>query len=133
MDAKLQTQIAFHLSGRRPTAEPAGAESADGRPALLARYRDLAALRYDFPLVLLGESNDKGYVQCLSAIVDNVAHAIATDHDGDRLTRHLLRLEREIRVLLSGGATGPLSRLWDDAANRLAARGVEGGGGARRL
>ena len=81
----------------------------DARPALLARYRDLTALRYDFPLVLLRDASDKGYVQCLSAIVDNVAHAIAKDEDGERLTRHLLRLEREIRVLLGGGAKGTLS------------------------
>jgi len=125
MEAELQTQIAFHLSGKKYAAEPAGAEDKDARPALLARYRDLTALRYDFPLVLLRDANDKGYVQCLSAIVDNVAHAIAKDDDHDRLTRHLLRLEQEIRVLLSGGAQGPLSALWDDAASRLAQRGDE--------
>jgi 4Fe-4S single cluster domain of Ferredoxin I len=123
MEAELQSQIAFHLSGKKPAAEPAGAEGTDARPALLARYRDLTALRYDFPLVLLRDANEKGYVQCLSAIVDNVAHAIAKDDDGDRLTRHLLRLEQEIRVLLSGGAKGQLSALWDDAAGRLATRG----------
>ena len=123
MEAELQTQIAFHLSGKQPAAEPAGAEGTDTRPALLARYRDLTALRYDFPLVLLRDANDKSYVQCLSAIVDNVAHAIAKDDDGDRLIRHLLRLEQEIRVLIGGGAKGSLAALWDDAATRLAARG----------
>lgn len=125
MEAELQTQIAFHLSGKKPAAEAAEAEGTDARPALLARYRDLTALRYDFPLVLLRDANDKGYVQCLSAIVDNVAHAIVKDDDGDRLTRHLLRLEQEIRVLLKSGAHGQLSALWDDAADRLAQRGDE--------
>ena len=95
MEAELQTQIAFHLTGKQQGTVSASADTPDARPALLARYRDLAALRYDFPLVLLQDAGDKGYVQCLSAIVDNVAHAIAKDDDGDRLTRHLLRLERE--------------------------------------
>jgi len=123
MEAELQTQIAFHLTGKQRGAAPASADTPDARPALLARYRDLTSLRYDFPLVLLQDAGDKGYVQCLSAIVDNVAHAIAKDDDGDRLTRHLLRLEREIRALSSGGATGTLSVLWNTAASRLAARG----------
>ena len=125
MDAELQTQIAFHLAGWKPGADAESAAAADARPALLARYRDLAALRYDFPLVLLRDAGDKGYVQCLSAIVDNVVHGLVKDDSGDRLTRHLLKLEREIRVLLAAGARGPLSALWDDAAGRLMARGDE--------
>jgi len=121
MDAELQTQIAFHLAGRKPGAEGETAAGAHARPALLARYRDLAALRYDFPLVLLRDAGDKGYVQCLSGIVDNVVHGLVKDDNGDRLTRHLLRLEREIRVLLQAGARGSLAELWDKAADRLTA------------
>ena len=125
MDAELQTQIAFHLAGRKPGADAESAAAADARPALLARYRDLAALRYDFPLVLLRDASDKGYVQCLSAIVDNVVHGLVKDESGDRLTKHLLRLEREIRVLMAAGARGSLPALWDDAASRLMTRGDE--------
>ena len=123
MDAELQTQIAFHLAGKKPGAAAVSASAADARPAVLARYRDLPALRYDFPLVLLRDAGDKGYVQCLSGIVDNVVHGLVKDDSGDRLTRHLLRLEREIRVLMAAGAKGSLSALWDDAAERLIARG----------
>jgi hypothetical protein len=123
MDAELQTQIAFHRAGRKPGADADTTAAADARPALLARYRDLAALRYDFPLVLLRDAGAKGYVQCLSGIVDNVVHGLVKDDNGDRLTRHLLRLEREIRVLLQAGARGSLAALWDDAANRLMAGG----------
>ena len=86
-------------------------------------------------------------MQCLSGIVDNVVHGLVKDDNGDRLTRHLLRLEREIRVLLAAGARGSLSALWDDAASRLMAQrrclaerqpdarapGAEGGRGTRRL
>jgi len=125
MDAELQTQIAFHRAGRKPGAETENADAGDARPALLARYRDLTALRYDFPLVLLRDAGDKGYVQCLSGIVDNVVHGLVKDDSGERLTKHLLKLEREIRVLLAAGARGSLSARWDDAAGRLMAHGDE--------
>lgn len=123
MDAELQTQIAFHRAGRKPGAEGETAAGADARPALLARYRDLPALRYDFPLVLLRDAGDKNYVQCLSGIVDNVVHGLVKDDHGERLTRHLLRLEREIRVLLQAGARGSLAEMWDKAGDRLMAGG----------
>src|SRR5512135_3844420 len=125
MDAELQTQIAFHLAGRKTGVDTESAAQAGARPALLARYRDLTALRYDFPLALLRALGDKAYVRCLSEIVDNVVHGLVKDENGDRLTQHLLRLEREIRVLLAAGARGSLQALWDDAASRLMARGDE--------
>jgi hypothetical protein len=120
MNAELQTQMAFHLAGRKPAAE---ADAGQARPALLARYRDLSALRYDFPLVLARGAADKDYVQCLSGVVDELVHRLAGDNGAERLTRHLLALEREIRVLVAGGARGTLSSLWDEAAGRLATRG----------
>jgi hypothetical protein len=123
MDAELQTQIAFRLSGRKPAVDAKGTPSTDARPALLARYGDLTALRYDFPLVLLRDAGEKVYVQCLSGIVDQVVHGLVKDDSAERLTKHLLRLEREIRTLLAAGARGSLSALWDDAAGRLMAQG----------
>jgi hypothetical protein len=123
MDTELQTQIAFHLAGKKPGAD--ATPGADACPALLARCRDLRSLRYDFPLVLLRNAGDKGYVQCLSGIVDDVVHALVKDESGDRLTRHLLRLEQEVRGLLAAGRNGPLTALWDEAAARLLACGDE--------
>ncbi|MFY9316174.1 MAG: hypothetical protein WAO95_11535 [Burkholderiales bacterium] len=123
MDAELQSQIAFHLAGKQPGAD--AAPGADACPALLARCRDLASLRYDYPVVLLRDASDKGYVQCLSGIVDDVVHALVKDDSGDRLTRHLLRLEQEVRALLASGRQGSLQALWDEAAGRLMARGDE--------
>ena len=123
MHSELQAQVAFHLTGNRPGA---GLEVVAGlglHPALFAGYRDLTKLRYDFPLVLVQNATDRGFVQCLSAIVDGVVHEIAQGDDGERLTRHLLRLEQEIRVLMAEGASGALSALWEKAAGRLAARG----------
>ena len=123
MHSELQAQLAFHLTGNRPGA---GLEVVAGlglHPALFAGYRDLTKLRYDFPLVLVQNVTDRGFVQCLSAIVDGVVHEIAQGDDGERLTRHLLRLEQEIRVLMAEGASGALSALWERAAGQLAARG----------
>jgi hypothetical protein len=119
MDAELQTQIAFHLVGRKPAAQTGSPAHLQARPALLARHRDLTSLRYDFPLVVLRSATDKDYVQCLSGLMDEVVHAVAGDDHGDRLIRHLLRLEREIRVLVAEGYSGALSALWDEAAARL--------------
>jgi hypothetical protein len=120
MDAELQTQIAFHLAGRKPGADGDTAAGADARPALLARYRDLAALRHDFPLVLLRDAGDKG-----SAVPVRHRHFVVQLVGRQRraLTRHLLRLEREIRVLLAAGVRGSLAELWDKAAGRLMAGG----------
>ena len=123
MDTELQTQIAFHLAGRKTGADTA--PGMDACPALLARCRDLRSLRYDFPLVLLRNAGDKNYVQCLSGIIDDVVHALVKDESGDRLTRHLLRLEQEVRGLLAAGRSGTLTALWDEAAARLLARGDE--------
>ncbi len=126
MDSQLQTQIAFYLTGKRRGANLDAVEGPNLRPALLAGYSDLTRLRYDFPLVLLRDPTDKGYVQCLSVLVDGVVRDIAQADDSDRSVKYLLRLEQEIRVLLAGGMAGSLSELWDSAAGRLAAQGDDG-------
>ena len=43
--------------------------------------------------------------------------------DGERLRKHVLRLEREVRVLVAGGAEGLMSEVWDLAAGRMATPG----------
>ncbi len=60
MEADFQTQVAFYLTGKRPGAGLDAVEALDLRPALLANYRDLTSLRYDFPLVLVGNATDRG-------------------------------------------------------------------------
>jgi len=104
-----------------------GVDAIDGlglRPALLARYRDLTRLRYDYPLVLVGRGPGAGTLRSLSSVVDEVLQEIAPQGiDGERLRKHVLRLEREVRVLLAGGAAGRLTELWAEAAPRLAAPG----------
>ena len=102
-----------------------GVDAIDGLglwPAVLARYRDLTRLRYDFPLVLVDHGPGAGTLRSLSSVVDEVLQEIAPRGiDGERLRKHVLRVEREVRVLLAGGAAGSLAELWVEAARRVAA------------
>ena len=47
---------------------------------------------------------------------------VAANGDGERVRRHGIRLEREIRKLVAEGVGGPLSKLWDIAAARIGAK-----------
>ena len=102
-----------------------GVDAIDGLglwPAVLARYRDLTRLRYDFPLVLVDQGPGAGTLRSLSSVVDEVLQQIAPRGiDGERLRKHGLRIEREVRVLLAGGAAGRLAELWVAAESRLPA------------
>ncbi len=122
MAARHHEQRLFFSTGRR---QGDGVDPIDAlalRPALFARYRDLARLRYDFPLVLVDRGPGTGTLRSLSSVVDEVLQEIAPKGlEGERLRKHVLRLEREVRLLLAGGARGSLSELWQEAAPRLAA------------
>jgi hypothetical protein len=96
MHAELQAQLAFHLTGQR-LAPMAAFESI---PALLARYRDLSALRYDFPLVLSKE------IRSLSSLVDE-----ALKGKDEKARAQALRREREIRA--------GLVRTWKEVEGEL--------------
>ena len=122
MQVELQAHIAFHLTGRMPQGEADRLAQSDLHPAILAGYRDLTALRYDFPLVLVSAGADGQSVRSLSELFDSALKAIAADTDGDRLRKHALRLEREIRKLVAEGVTGSLSDLCDKGAARLATK-----------
>ncbi len=119
MQVELQTYLAFHLTGKRSEGEIDVAAESDLRPALLAGYRDLTSLRYDFPLVLTGGGAHQDAVQSLSGLLDGALKEIAAGADGYRLRKHALRLEREVRKLAAEGAAGSLSHLWGTAAGRL--------------
>jgi hypothetical protein len=119
MEAETKSQVAFHLTGRRPATGLDAVEPLALRPALLARYRDLTALRYDFPLVLVDKVPGGDRVQALSGLFDRLLQGIAQGEHGERVTRHVLRLERHLRRMLAEGVQGSLSTLWDLAAARL--------------
>ena len=117
MDADLQTYLTFFLTGKIRAAHLEALGKTTLRPILFAGYRDLAKLRYDFPLVLLDDVANGEFVQSLSAVFDQLlASQNSTD---ERLKKHLLALEQEIRELLAQGEQGRLSELWDKAALSL--------------
>ena len=120
MEADTQAHVAFFLTGRRPSELLDAVDGLGLRPALFAGYRELTQLRYDFPLLLVSGRTDKLFAQSLSGLVDDALAGIARGSDAERIRKHALRLEQEIRVLAAGGATGSLSALWDKAAGRLA-------------
>jgi hypothetical protein len=120
MQAELQAHIAFHLTGRMPQGEFAALASSDLQPAVFAGYRDLSSLRYDFPLILARGGGQP--VQSLSGLIDGALKDIAADGDADRIGKHALRIERELRRLVAEGATGSLSKLWDLGIARIGAK-----------
>ncbi len=122
MATKFQDQLTFHMTGKRTGEGLAPIEAGSLWPALLAPYRDLTRLRYDYPLVLPEPSPDPDYAHSLSALVSRLLTELAPRGiEGERLRKHVLRLEREIRAMLAEGATGSLTELWAGAAARLAA------------
>jgi len=122
MQVELQAHIAFHLTGRLPQGAFDATAQSDLRPAFFAGYRDLTALRYDFPLVLVRAGDNRQSVQSLSGLIDDALREIAASGNEERVRKHAIRLEREIRKLLTEGVAGPLSELWDIAAGRIGAK-----------
>jgi ferredoxin len=126
MAAKSQDQLVFHMTGRRAGDGLAPVDTGSMRPALFAGYRDLTRLRHDFPLVLVDSGVADGYAASLSLLVNHVLDALAPRGiDGERLRKHVLRLEREVRSMLAAGEEGALSELWASAARRLASEADE--------
>jgi hypothetical protein len=122
MDAIRQHQTVFHLTGRAPAAplEPIATERL--RPALLSRYRDLARLRYDFPVVLTRPAGGEPFALALRDIVNTlIAGTVPAGAAGEALRKHLLRVEREIRRAAAAGASAMLSEMWAEATAPLAA------------
>src|SRR5512132_3042633 len=108
MAAKFQDQTVFHMTGKR-AGDGLAALDSGFRPALLAAYRDLTRLRYDYPVVLLEGDSSGEYVQSLSSVIGTLIEELAPRGiEGERVRKQLLRLERELRVLLSEGARGTL-------------------------
>ena len=112
----------FHLTGNRKGTGFSEVDTGTLRPALLAAYGDLNRLRHDYPVVLLETPGPDGFAVALSRVVNRLALELAPRGiEGERLRRHLLRLERDIRTAVAAGAKGKLSALWADAAARLGA------------
>ena len=121
MAAKFQDQLVFHMTGKHGGEGLTAIDTGTLRPATLAGFRDLTRLRYDYPLVLPESAADAHFARSLSEVVAALLAEVAPRGlEGERLRKHVLRLERELRVLLAEGATGTLSELWATAVERLA-------------
>lgn len=119
MSAELQELINFHLTGRR--GKEATQPHADSFcPAVLAPYRDLTTLRYDFPVVLLDDAKSPAFADSLTGIVNRLLREIAPQGNaGEQLRQHVLRLERRMRLMVASGAEMAIDELWRQAEKSL--------------
>ncbi len=118
MSTGLRGLVRFHLTGERDGDDRR--QKPRLRSALLAPYRKLSELRYDYPLVLVERDADGAFVRSLSSVVDGVLQEIAPEGaPGERLRKHFLQLETAIRALASAGVEGRLSELWSLAERVL--------------
>ncbi len=109
MHSELNAQLAFHLTGVRSADAVAPVEGLALRPALLAGHRDLARLRYDFPLVLVDDAADGQFVRSLTDLVDEALGPVTDEH----AKAAALRREREIRAQLGTTPAQQLADAWD--------------------
>lgn len=120
MDAQRQAQVAFYLTGRRLGTELEPVDGLGLRPALLAGYRDLGALRYGFPVVLVDADDVRASVRPLSGLIDEALAGIGSGPESERISRQALRLEQLLRESV-GTNRERLSALWSAVAERLGA------------
>jgi ferredoxin len=121
MNVDTQEMVHFHLTGRRG-GDAAANPGPDMCPALLAPYRELASLRYDFPLVLLDSAESQASVDTLTGVINRLLREIAPEGGAGALLRqHVLRLETRMRELSSAGHEGTLTELWKQAEKSLLA------------
>lgn len=120
MEIDLQTNLAFYLTGKRLNDQLDAVDGLNLRPALFSGYRDLTSLRYDFPLVLVDSrqdgASDGPCFEPLSGLIDDILEKVAKGANSDRIGKHVLRLEQDIRTQVTRGASGRFSALWDQAA-----------------
>ncbi len=111
-----QDQFAFYLTGRLSSRVLEPIEGGGLLPALFAPYRNLAALRHDFPLVLTPGVPARS----LSWLFDAAVADVGADAAAERLRGHARRMENALRRVAAEGAAETLAAAWDIAAGRLA-------------
>lgn len=110
-----QNQLAFHLTGRLSSGALEPVEGRGLLPAALAPYRDIAALRHDYPLVLTPGAPARS----LSGLFDAALAGAGQGEAAERLRGHARRIERALRRLAADGAAETLAAAWDQAAGQL--------------
>ena len=119
MEPDLRDHVAFYLTGKMSGSGLGSIEGLGFRPAMLARFRDLTTIRYDYPLVLIDDAADGAFAVSLSGLFDDMLSEVAQGVDAERMRHHAVRLECEIRKGLAAGAGRTLSTLWDQAEQSL--------------
>ncbi|MBL6959433.1 MAG: hypothetical protein ISR52_10660 [Rhodospirillales bacterium] len=126
MEAKLEKSpdvaklTAFHLTGERSGDTLSEISGKNLLPALYAEYRDLSHLRYDYPLVLVEDSDTGNFITPLSVIIDNLLReTVPQGIDGEFLRKKVLNLENCIKQMVADGRDGPFSELWTQAETTL--------------
>lgn len=123
MDMSFQKTGAADPGRATSRDDPDGCADLDLLPVLFSGYRDLSKLRHDFPLVLVEDDAEGAYVRSLSGIINGLLREIApAGVAGERLRKHVLRLEEEVRTLVSGGSGRSLSDLWTAGENNMLSR-----------
>ncbi|MDP6375778.1 MAG: hypothetical protein QF921_12765 [Pseudomonadales bacterium] len=124
MNVSIKQLIRFHVTGEN--ADEQQMDDRGLRPALLAPYRDLTSLRYDYPLILVQGEREETSVRSLSSIVDELLQETAPHGiEGERMRKHCFRLETRIRALATRQVQGSLAELWDIAALELVSESDE--------
>jgi hypothetical protein len=123
MNGNLSELASFHATGITPAHDAGETRNLSLFPALFAGYKDLSKLRHDYPLVLVARAADGTFVRSLSDIVDGILQEIAPQGaGGERLRKHVLKLEEELRGLAAPGTGDWLCQLWDKAQSNLLTR-----------
>jgi len=122
MGVEMQEMIHFHLTGKKGGSEIQGVTQGNICPALLAPYRQLPKLRYDFPLILLDDGSSQAFTDTLSGVMNRLLREIAPEGNaGAQLRHHVLRLETRMRELVTNGFDGTLTKIWARAEKSLLA------------
>jgi ferredoxin len=116
--AVLTALLDFHRYGRRQPHAVPDARAARPIPALLHPYRDLAAVRHEYPLCVTGAYDAP--VRPLTAIVDEVIAEVTEEGElGERRRRHVLQVEEKIRRLSEESPGARLGDAWKEATDAL--------------
>lgn len=120
MNAEIQDMIHFHLTGKRANSDNRVEMPQEYCPALMAPYRQLSKLRYDYPLILVNAGDTPAFVDTLTGAINRLLREIAPQGSaGARLRQHVLRLETRMRELVGTGVQLSLHRLWLRAEKAL--------------
>lgn len=112
---------AFHRVGDRSRLPEPDAPTAALRPALFGNYRDLGALRTDFPLLLTSTTETGPWVISLADAVDAMLRKTTRPGAADEETRRkALALEESVRRSLQQGRYASLTQAWEAAWRELA-------------